>query len=382
MFGFMQQYHDLLKEILANGDVMFEPRTQEYTLGISAWWSKYDLRQEFPLMTTKKISSRLPFEELLWKLRGERNVKSLFDRDVHIWDANAFDNYLKRNGLKDRFPKHSPEWKAEFERYGKRLGNEPDFALDAGDLGPVYGYQWRHFRKPLFVPAHAEGIEWRPDKWEIKEVDQLKNLLKGIEERPGSRYHILCAWNPGELSDMALGPCPFWHQFSIFGDNIDLTMVQRSCDVYLGVPFNIAQDSLLTHMVANEKGLQPRFFNHEYINVHAYLGVPPRSDFWIDKNNVEEFQRRFIREVRDLDGYMKLREWYLGNVAPESYGNERKDHIPFILEQLSKSLGELPSLNIRGNIGLLDAIEMRADDYAEMINYSPHKWDSRAEMAV
>ena len=92
---------------------------------------------------------------------------------------------------------------------------------------------------------------------------------------------------------MALGPCPFWHQFTAYGENIDLTMVQRSCDIFLGVPFNIAQDSLLANMVAKETGFQPRFFNHSYINTHAYLGVPPRSNFWTNEKNVKNFKETF-----------------------------------------------------------------------------------------
>jgi thymidylate synthase len=158
-------------------------------------------------------------------------------------------------------------------------------------------------------------------------------------------------------------------------------MVQRSCDVFLGVPFNIAQDSLLTHMVANETDLNPRFFNHSYINVHAYLGVPPRSEFWTDEKNIEEFQERF-KEIEKETEYLDLNEWYLKNAPEESEGNERKDHIPFILEQLSKTPRELPSLEIKEEIPLFDAIKMPVGEYAEVKNYNPHKWDSRANMAA
>lgn len=360
----MEQYLDLLKGILSKGAVQFEPRTQEYILGLSAWQSVYDLREGFPLITTKNVPPRLPFEELFWKLRGERNVKSLFNRNVHIWDANAFDRWLRESNLKDKFPKHSQEWGQEFEKYQEKLGKNQEFAETAGDLGPVYGYQWRH---------------WKNSKGE--EIDQLSNLLKGIKEKPGSRYHILSSWNVGDLQDMALGPCPFWHQFTVYGKNIDLTMVQRSCDVFLGVPFNIAQDSLLTHMVANETDLNPRFFNHSFVNVHAYLGVPPRSKFWTDEKNVKEFQERF-EEISEEVKYLDLKEWYLKNAPEESQGNERKDHIPFILEQLSKNPRELPSLEIKEEISLLDAIEMPVEDYANVENYNPHKWDSRANMAA
>ena len=360
----MKQYHQLLKEILGRGEVQFEPRTEEYILGISSWSSVYDLGKSFPLMTTKNVPPRLPFEELFWKLRGERNVKSLVDKNIHIWTPNAFDRYLKTNNLKSKFPKHSQEWNEEFEKYKGRIASDSEFAEIAGDLGPVYGYQWRH---------------WKDSKG--NEVDQLKKLLSGIREKPGSRYHILSAWNVGDLPDMALGPCPFWHQFTVYGKKLDLTMVQRSCDVFLGVPFNIAQDSLLARMVANETDLQARHFNHHYMNTHAYLGVPPRSDFWIDDKNVEEFQARFNR-VEDKEQYLDLKEWYLKNTSQESPGNERKDHIPFILEQLSKSVGSLPSLCIEEGVPLLEAIQMSALDYVGVVGYKPEKWDAKAEMAA
>jgi len=180
---------------------------------------------------------------------------------------------------------------------------------------------------------------------------------------------------------MALGPCPFWHQFSVFGENMDLHMVQRSCDVFLGVPFNIAQDSLLAHMVANEVGLNPRYFIHTYVNVHAYLGVPPRADFWTDKENVKEFQKRF-NIVEDISEYLQLKEWYIEVAPEESTGNERKDHIPFILEQLSKPHRDLPSLRIKKDVSLLEAIEMPAKKYAEIVEYNPDKWDAKAMMAT
>lgn len=376
----MQQYHDLLKEILGSGNVQYEPRTEEYILGISGRQSTYDLTEGFPLITSKNVPIRLLTEELFWKLRGERNIKSLFDNNIHIWDANAFDRYLKTNKLKEKFPKHSLEWNAEFVRYKERLSSDADFAKEAGDLGPVYGYQWRHWKKPVLVQAHSINSEWVPEHYEIEEVDQLKNLLKNIQDKPGARYHILNAWNPGDLPDMAIGPCPFWHQFTVYGDKLDLTAVQRSCDVFLGVPFNIAQDAILTHLVANETGLQPRKFHHVTVNTHAYLGVPPRSNFWTNPENVEEFQGIF-NEINKLDDYMGLRSWYLQKAPEESPGNERKDHIPFILEQLSKSYKDLPTISIRP-APLLELIEEKANEMVFVNDYNPELWDSKANVAA
>jgi thymidylate synthase len=179
---------------------------------------------------------------------------------------------------------------------------------------------------------------------------------------------------------MAIGPCPFWHQFTVYGDNIDLTTVQRSCDTYLGVPFNIAQDALLLKMVAEETGFNPRFFNHSYVNTHVYLGVPPRSDFWTDQQNVRRFQNMF--RISERDNFIDLRDWYINNAPPESIGNERKDHVPFILEQLSKEPLKLPSVNLKQGVSLFNAINLPVLDYAEVNGYEPLKWDSKAAMAA
>ncbi len=360
----MEQYHNLLKRVVGQGDVQFEPRTQEYILGVSSALSSYDMREGFPLVTTKNVPPRLPFEEVLWKLRGEKNVRPLVERDIHIWDANAFDRYLKNQGLKDKIPKHSLEWNEEFVKYQSRIKTDAEFAEMAGDLGPVYGYQWRH------------GFH----RQDGKEIDQLKNVLESIKSRPGSRYHVLNAWNPSDLPEMALGPCPFWHQFTVYGNNLDLTMVQRSCDVFLGVPFNIAQDAFFANLVAQETGTNPRFFNHSLVNVHSYLGVPPRADFWTNPENVKEFQNRF-NSITKREDYLDLRESYLTKAGPEKIGSERKDHIPFILEQLSKEPRPLPQIQLsRGDF--FDLINKPVKEIATITGYYPHKWDSRAEMAV
>src|SRR3989338_1140330 len=195
----MRQYHNLLKKIISEGEIQFEPRTQMYTIGLPGAQSIYDLREGFHQMTTKNVPLRLPGEELFWKMRGERSVKSLFDRNVHIWDANAFDNWLKRTGKGKEFPKHTKKWDDKFSEYCARLVNDSE-AEELGDLGPVYGYQWRK-------GFNRDG----------QDIDQLKNVIDGLKKNPGSRYHLLTAWNPSDLPDQAIGPCPMIHQFSAFG---------------------------------------------------------------------------------------------------------------------------------------------------------------------
>ena len=373
----MKQYHELLKDILINGDVQYDPRTEEQVLGISGHLSKYDLREGFPLVTTKKVAQRLVFEELFWKLRGERNVKPLFDRNVHIWDGNAFDHYLKRHKLTSEFPKHTEKWEVEFVKYKKKIGSNSKFAVIEGDMGPIYGYQWRHWKKP-----RGKGV-WNATKelfFGQKEIDQLKNVIRGIKEKPGSRYHVMSAWNVGELGEMALGPCPFWHQFTVYGDNLDLHTVQRSCDVYLGVPFNIGQESALLQMIAGETGLKPRKFLHDYINVHIYLGVSPRAEFLRDKKNLDEFQRR-AKSIENPEEYLELKEWYTKEAPAEGKGQERKDHMPFVLEQLSKETKEVSSLSLQP-IPLFEAIQKPVGEIIKAENYEYHDWDSSARMAA
>ncbi len=373
----MKQYHELLKTILGTGEVQWEPRTEEYIIGVPSERKVYDLRDGFPLMTTKWVPLELPSEELFWKLRGEHTAKTLHDKKITIWDGNAFDYYLKVNNLKDKFPKHSKEWHEEYERFKVKLSD----GSESGELGPLYGFQWRHWRKPVFVKGHTEGTEWVPEQWVVKEVDQLKNVLKSIREKPGSRYHIMNAWNSGEVSDMSLGPCPFWDQFTVYGNNLDLTAGQRSCDTYLGVPFNIAQEALLLSMVAKETGFNARRLHHHTFNTHIYLGVQPRSNFWLDQSNVTEFQRRFNGATERGD-YLSIRDWYVSTAPAETpKENEKKDHVPFVLEQLSKEPKSLPQLVLE-NIPLLDAIERPVSEVAKVVNYDPHRWKSRAWMAA
>jgi thymidylate synthase len=361
----MKQYQSLLTEILMYGDVTDEPRTQQRTIGITGTQREYDLREGYPLLTTKNVPLRLVIEELFWKLRGERNVKSLFDANVHIWDDNAFDRYLKNRGLNDEFPKNTQEWEAEFSRYKNRLSTQlPEVTDNIGDLGPVYGFQWRHWK----------------DK-NGNEVDQLEKLIDSITNNPGGRYHTLSSWNVGDLPEMALGPCPMWHQFSDYGEYLDLVMFQRSCDTFLGVPFNMAQDSALLHLVAKEVGLKPRKFAHHFGNLHIYLGVEPRSGFWTNKPKVQEFRER-LSEISERIHYADLRDWYIKTAPPEDPVNEHKDHVPFVLTQLSKTPRDAPELIITKDVPLIEAIKMPAQEVMKVKNYKPHKWDARARMAA
>ena len=208
-------YLDLLADILANG-ARREDRTGVGTLGVFGRQIRFDLAQGFPLLTTKKLHWRSIVVELLWFLRGETNVRWLQERGVSIWD----------------------EWA------------DPE----TGELGPVYGRQWRSWPAP-------DG----------RSIDQIARLLAGLKANPSSRRHIVSAWNPAEVDEMALPPCHCLFQFFVADGRLSCQLYQRSADVFLGVPFNIASYALLTLMVARDVGLEPGEFVHTFGDAHLYL---------------------------------------------------------------------------------------------------------------
>mmetsp|Transcript_53597 Transcript_53597/g.117598 ORF Transcript_53597/g.117598 Transcript_53597/m.117598 type:complete len:316 (-) Transcript_53597:125-1072(-) len=230
------QYLDLIAHILDKG-VESGDRTGTGTKAVFGAQSRYNLRESFPLLTTKRVFWRGVVEELLWFVRGDTNAKNLHDKDVKIWDGNASREFLDKRGLQ-----HREEW----------------------DLGPVYGFQWRHFGAK-YQNMHTD--------YTGQGVDQLAEVIKTIKENPTDRRMIISAWNPADLDQMALPPCHMFCQFFVDTDKTELSclMYQRSCDVGLGVPFNIASYALLTCMVAQVCGLKPGDFIHSMGNTHVYL---------------------------------------------------------------------------------------------------------------
>lgn len=208
------QYLNLLRDIMDNG-VRREDRTGTGTLGLFGRQIRFDLAKGFPLLTTKKVHFKSIAVELLWFLRGDTNIKYLHDHGVSIWD----------------------EW-----------------ADENGDLGPVYGKQWRSWAAP-------DG----------RIIDQMSNLVRNLKANPYSRRHVISAWNPAEVDDMALPPCHCLFQFFVADGRLSCQLYQRSADIFLGVPFNIASYALLTHMVAQAADLEPGDFVHSFGDVHLYL---------------------------------------------------------------------------------------------------------------
>ncbi len=227
----MKQYLDLCRKILDTGAVK-QDRTGTGTRSIFGYQMRFDLRDGFPLLTTKKLNTRAIIHELLWFLRGETNIKSLNAVGVHIWD----------------------EWA------------RPD-----GDLGPVYGRQWRSWPAP-------DG----------RVFDQITAVVQGLKKEPWSRRHVVSAWNVAELDKMALAPCHCLFQFYVSDNLLSCQLYQRSADVFLGVPFNIASYALLTHMVAHVTGLAPGEYVHTFGDAHLY------------SNHMEQVALQLAREPRAL----------------------------------------------------------------------------------
>jgi thymidylate synthase len=193
----------------------------------------FDLREGFPLLTTKKMGYKTILRELLWFLSGSTNNKKLQEKNVHIWDQNASKEFLETRGL--------------------------DY--QEGDLGPVYGFQWRHFG------AEYQGVN---SDYQGKGVDQIKYIIDTIKEDPSSRRLIFSAWNPCDIDKMVLPPCHVMVQFSIDGDHIDAQLYQRSGDMFLGVPFNIASYSFLLHIIGKLTNYKPRYLHHVLGDAHIY----------------------------------------------------------------------------------------------------------------
>ena len=227
----MEAYLDLLRHVLEKG-VDRNDRTGTGTRSVFGWQMRFDLAAGFPLMTTKKLHTRSIFHELLWFLRGETNVRPLQAEGVSIWD---------------------------------------DWADEEGELGPIYGHQWRSWSTP-------DGGH----------VDQISDLIEMIRENPDSRRLIVSAWNPSDVPRMALPPCHVLFQFYVAGGRLSCQLYQRSADLFLGVPFNIASYALLTHMVAQTTGLEPGDFIHTLGDAHLY------------RNHFEQAQRQVAREPRPL----------------------------------------------------------------------------------
>lgn len=279
----MQQYIDLCNYVLKNG-VEKTDRTGTGTISTFGYQLRFNLEEGFPLLTTKKVHFPSLAKELLWFISGDTNIKWLVDNKVRIWNEWPYDTYKK-----------SEDYQGEsLEEFVDKVKEDETFAQKYGDLGPVYGKQWRNFNG----------------------VDQLAQVIDTIKNNPDSRRIILSAWNPAEVEDMALPPCHAFMQFYVVDGKLSLQLYQRSADVFLGVPFNIASYALLLEMIAKITGLKAYEFVHTFGDTHIY-----------------------------------------------------KDHLDKIDLQLSRIPKKLPILTIHGNQTSID--DFKFEDF-ELVGYDPH----------
>ena len=251
----MKQYLDLCRYILENGHKK-DDRTGTGTISIFGYQMHFDLNEGFPLLTTKRVHLKSIIHELLWFISGSTNIRPLVLNDVRIWNDWPYAKYSK-----------SLEFGGEtIEEFAQKIKLDEDFANKWGDLGPVYGKQWRNF----------DG------------VDQLSNLINDIKTNPNSRRLIISAWNPKEVKDMALPPCHSFMQFYVNENKLSCQLYQRSGDVFLGIPFNIASYSLFTMMIAQVCGLEVGEFVHTIGDAHIYL------------NHLEQVNKQLTRTPRPL----------------------------------------------------------------------------------
>ncbi|MDR0845982.1 MAG: thymidylate synthase [Lactobacillales bacterium] len=271
-----RNYLDLAKQILKEGNLKSD-RTGTGTKSLFGAQMRFDLTEGFPMLTTKRVPFKLVVSELLWFLKGDTNVRYLLENNNHIWDEWAFERYTKSSdytgpdmtnfgirALEDEA--FNEVYQAELKRYCDLVLSDDEFAKKHGDLGNVYGKQWRDF----------DG------------VDQIADLIELIKKNPDSRRLIVSAWNPKEVPTMALPPCHTMFQFYVFDGKLSCQLYQRSADYFLGVPFNIASYALLTHLIARECDLEVGDFVHAFGDVHLYV------------NHFDQINEQLSRDIREM----------------------------------------------------------------------------------
>ena len=247
----MKPYLDLMRHIRDHG-IKKEDRTGTGTVSIFGHQMRFDLAAGFPLVTSKKVHLKSIIHELLWFIRGDTNIRYLVNNGVGIWNDWPYQSWLRETGGDKDLIMYSPEWTAQKRLFIERIKTDTDFADKYGDLGPVYGKQWRDFGG----------------------VDQLAQLVDEINVNPDSRRLIVSAWNPQDIPVMVksgLPPCHSLFQFYVVEGRLSCQLYQRSADVFLGVPFNIASYAILTLMMAQVTGLKPGDFVHTFGDAHLYL---------------------------------------------------------------------------------------------------------------
>ncbi|MBM7598402.1 thymidylate synthase [Virgibacillus halotolerans] len=274
-----QAYLNLGKHILENGNKKGD-RTNTGTYSIFGHQMRFDLSDGFPLLTTKKVPFRLIASELLWFIKGDTNIRYLLENNNNIWNEWAFEGWINSNeysgpdmqdfGIRSQQDEaFNKSYQQQMELFKEKILQDDEFAHKFGDLGSVYGKQWR---------------QWKTSQDET--IDQLKEVIESIRNNPDSRRHIVSAWNPEDIPNMALPPCHTLFQFYVADGKLSCQLYQRSADVFLGVPFNIASYALLTYLIAHECNLEVGEFIHTLGDAHIY------------SNHVEQIKTQLSREIR------------------------------------------------------------------------------------
>ncbi|WP_010094547.1 thymidylate synthase [Ornithinibacillus scapharcae] len=276
-----QAYLDLCNHILSNG-MKRDDRTNTGTYSIFGHQMRFNLQEGFPLLTTKRVPFRLVASELLWFIKGDTNIRYLLENNNNIWNEWAFKKWVEsdeyqgpdmtdfgnRSQIDEEF---NHLYQEQMDLFKQKVLEDDQFASKYGDLGFVYGKQWR---------------SWKTSQAET--IDQLQEVIESIRTNPNSRRHIVSAWNPEDVPNMALPPCHTLFQFYVADGKLSCQLYQRSGDVFLGVPFNIASYALLTHLIAHETGLEVGEFVHTLGDAHIY------------QNHVEQVMIQLDREKKEL----------------------------------------------------------------------------------
>jgi len=332
----MQQYQDLVHGVLARGT--HKPnRTGVDTVAAFARNYEVDLADGFPLLTTKDLSGarwNSLVQEFAWYLSGEEHIRELRE-ETGIWDA---------------------------------------WADGEGHLDTAYGRFWRRYPVPD-EDAHLPGESWPDDahRWVTEEgtFDQLRYAVDQLRENPRSRRIVVSAWHPANAAVSTLPPCHYSFVFNVQDGRLHTHLTQRSGDVALGVPFNLASYALLTHVVAGETGLEPGRFAHTVVDAHVYCGTGARGDWYGD--NLAELQDR-LAAVHPREGYGRVRDWLVDAAPPEPDGEAGHDHVPGLLAQCTREPRERPAVDVSdaGGIDEFDpgAVALRGYDPAPAIRFA------------
>lgn len=304
-----QQYLTLAQYVLDHGHQKGD-RTGTGTLSTFGYQMRFDLQKGFPILTTKKVAFGLVKSELLWFLRGDTNIRFLLAHNNHIWDEWAFKKWVESDEYQGpdmtdfghrwlTDPAFKAVYLAEKKAFCERILTDDEFAARYGNLGDVYGAQWRH---------------WQTRRGET--IDQIKNVIEAIKTTPDSRRLIVSAWNPEDVPSMALPPCHTLFQFYVNDGKLSCQLYQRSADIFLGVPFNIASYALLTHLIAKECGLAVGEFIHTLGDAHLY------------SNHLEQIREQLARPVHQAPQLilpahpMKLSEYTPTDIQLANYEHE------------------------------------------------------------